>query len=259
MSRIPDYCCHLFMVALVIIVIACLVVMRRPAKLVAYCISLPDHKDRRDSIRLYFSSFGVEFIDAVDTRDDRWMLYRDRLTPEAIVQLENVLREGKRTLHSDLTPGAVGCFLSHLRCYHTFLERHRSSDLVLILEDDSVPEPEFSGVLSNVAGDFPPDADIVLFSHLFNGSRQKMERRRYTLYRAGRDSHFYLTNCYLITRRGIGKILAHLQDHDNRFDCQIDSYYSRLLQEEKLVIYLTEGNICGQSVSFGTSIQTIPV
>lgn len=226
--------------------------------LTVYCINLPNHKDRRDSIQRYFSSLRIDYIDAVDATDHRWRLYTDHLTDDAIIQLENVIKTGKRNNHYDLTPGAVGCFLSHLKCYHTFLEKD-ASDILLILEDDSLPNSDFFVLLQNILHDVPDDADIILLSHIFNGTHTKIRRKRTTLYRANADASFYLTNSYLITRRGMKKILAHIKENGNKFDCQIDSYYSRLSQKNKLVIYLTETNICPQSNAFGTSIQTIPI
>jgi len=222
-----------------------------------YCINLPDEHQRRRHIQRHFSSLRIRFIDAVDTRDDRWRLYTDHLTDEAIRIMENNLRAGRREHHHELTPGAIGCFLSHLKCYHTFL-KNGSGDILLVLEDDSIPNPDFIPTLQNILEDLPEDADLILLSHLFNGIKEPTRHTALDL--ASRDSSFFLTNCYLITRNGIQQIVDHQKAHHDKFDCQIDAYLSTLVQQGILKLYLTKDVLCPQSNhQFLTSIQTLSV
>lgn len=223
-----------------------------------YCINLPHEYKRRRHIQRHFASFRVRFIDAIDTRDEQWRLYTDHLTDEAIHIMERNLRAGKREQHHELTPGAIGCFLSHLKCYHTFLQEDESDNVLLVLEDDSIPNPHFIPNLRLILKDLPDDADLILLSHLFNGIKEPTPHTALDL--ASRDSSFFLTNCYLITRNGILKILDHQKAHHDKFDCQIDAYLSRLVQQGIIKLYLTKDIMCPQSnEQFFTSIQTLSV
>jgi len=231
--------------------------------LTTYCINLPDLVERRDRIISKFNPFklDIQFVDAVDTRDDKWRAYKKYLTHDGILQLENTIKRGKREKDSDLTPGAVGCFLSHIKCWKKFMDTNPGhSDILLVLEDDSFPDKLFASEMRLLFKNFPRDADVILLSYITNLAHTEHKFHDFTLFKLNQDGYFYLTDAYLITKRGIEKLFNHLEARNWRIDVQIDSYLSQLVSQKKLNIYYLARPICYQdNGSFHTTIQTIPV
>jgi len=232
--------------------------------LTTYCINLPDLVERRDHILSKFDPFklDIQFVDAVDTRDDKWRAYKKYLTDDGMRQLENTVKQGKREKHSDLTPGAVGCFLSHVKCWKKFMDTNPGhSDILLILEDDSYPDTKlFASEMRLLFKNFPRDTDVILLSYITNSAHTEHKFHDFTLFKLNQEGYFFLMDAYLITKRGIEKIFKQLEARNWRIDVQIDSYLSQLISQKKLNIYYPVRPICYQDIGlFYTTIQTIPV
>lgn len=232
------------------------------SKVTTFCITLDDATERKKMIqdKFYPLGYDIQFISAVDTRGDKWREYTYYLTPDAIKQIEKSLKNNKRDHHYDLTPGAVGCFISHIKCWNKFIATNpKDGDTLFILEDDSIPCSSFQKQMKKVIKHLPPDTDIFLLSHLTNGDSTEIKKKDYSFYKMNRYGAFYLTNAYIITIQGIKKIWSDLSRHQFKFQKQIDSYLTELINNELLVVYYTKTNICPQSSETGTSIQTLPV
>lgn len=226
-----------------------------------YCINLDDAHQRRKNIieRFHPMGYRVEFVSATDTRGDKWKQYVHYLTPGAQEQIKRAVRRGKRAHHYELTPGAVGCFISHIQCWERFLATNpRDDDLLFILEDDSTPQPSFSKTMNNILTYIPGDADIFLLSYIANNDFTKKKTRNFLFNQLNRNCVFYLTNAYIITGRGVKNIWKQLSKSHFMFEKQVDSYLSDLLHKGILTIYCTLFNICPQDTTV-TSIQTLPV
>jgi len=226
-----------------------------------YCISLKEAWDRRQSMLRRFSIYGlhVRFMDAIDTRGSLWRSYRHRMTPDAVRGLEQSLQRRRRESHNMLAPGAVGCFLSHFRCWEICRTAHPNETIFLILEDDSFALPSFSTEFAKVLKSIPPDADMILLSFLTNGKHVKKTVPYLSLYRLRQpDGRFLLNDAYLITRQGIDHITQCFIDQGFQLDQQLDWYLSDLSGRGKIVIYHTQHVLCLQDGRFATSIQTLP-
>lgn len=224
-----------------------------------YCINLASEKTRRKHIQETFGDY-VEFVDAVDTRDDKWKQYSHYLTEEGIAQMKRSERTKKRENHYELTPGAVGCFLSHLRCWDKFLDTYPSdSDVVFILEDDTMPSKTFDKKFSKIIRDFPPGCDLLLCSHLAFGEMEPVKHNGVEYKKLVPHSTFYLLNAYFITARGIKKIMNDLFRKDNKFYKQLDSYLSDIMNEEIITVFISNENECFQIGISPTSIQTFTI
>lgn len=226
-----------------------------------YCINIETDEVRRKHIEKHFSKFNVEIIPAVDTRNNKWKNYKHHLTRDALVQVERAISNTYRIDHHELTQGAIGCFLSHMKCWKLFLERHDTSKedkCLFVLEDDAVPKDEFEPMLRKVLKNLPKDADIVLFSHVKSGPEEKIKvAEDLELLKLKEDAIFYLLNAYLIRASAIKKIFKHLRNRGMRFDKQVDSYMTHLMQMGLVNVYTTIDSVCPQIYVTSTSIQTI--
>ena len=115
-----------------------------------WVISLRRSVDRRARIvsQLETLNLPYEIIDGVDGRElDPAETAAHYSTTEAITY------NGR-----ELTPGEIGCSLSHLRLYQRQIAE--GLEEVVILEDDAFLEPEFANILTRTKS-FPEDWDLV--------------------------------------------------------------------------------------------------
>lgn len=219
-----------------------------------YCINLETETLRRNHIRMAFAplSSRIEFVAAVDTRENKWQEYIMHLNEEGVKQLQKNLVKKKRDFHFELTPGAIGCFLSHIKTWRQFQTQYPDQSFALILEDDSIPKPAFFSTLMKTIDNIPKDADIILLNYLMAGEKTRVDG----FFRMGRRSIFYLLNCYIITQQGAGKILDQFENKDDsKFHKQIDSYMTDLIRNGIITVYCIPESICPQAYITPTSIQ----
>ena len=248
-----------FLLCLLILVAVMLMTKKEPYYwLDAHAISLPGQKSRQDTLTQRFAQQGIRvlFSDAVDTRENRWHGYTRYLTEKGMRTLARTVRTGLRRDHAELTPGAVGCFLSHLALW----EKLSGGDRVyLILEDDSKPIPSFEKDLRSILEHFPQDADMFLLSHQTTNAIP-VTSLPYPCSILSRHSSFWQTNCYLISPSGIQKILRYFHHvQKSRFDVQVDAFLSAMAREGLLRVYISEKQLCPQDNSFPTTIQGFAV
>ena len=103
-----------------------------------FVISLKGSDKRRASIKQQFDRFGIayEIVDAVRGAD---------------LDIENDKRidqEAVRRLPHWLTPGAIGCSLSHIECYSRAIAEEL--DYITIVEDDAKIDMDFSRYLDTI-------------------------------------------------------------------------------------------------------------
>lgn len=222
-----------------------------------YCINLPSEEERREHILEVFGP-NVEMVEGVDTRGDKWRVYSHYLTDEGIAQMKRTIRTRRREHHYELTPGAVGCFLSHVKCWNKFLDTYPSDgDFVFILEDDTMPSISFSRTFSKIVdGGFPPECDILLCTHMIFGEMDLVEYNGLIFKHLRPRCAFYLLNAYFITARGIKRILNDLFNRDNKFYKQLDSHLSDLVNDEIIQVFALKESECFQMRISPTSIQT---
>jgi len=166
------------------------------------------------------------------------------LSPLAVQELDDVTKKGFRTKHYQLTPGAIGCYLSHYNIWKQAYDGGWKS--TLIFEDDAkIPtdfEQKLSVALQNLHST-TPDWDIFVLDVLcrdcipHDGNIIKVNK-------------FYLLHAYVIRYSGVKKII----DSGMAFPItqQIDWMLS---QNTKLLnIYSLQNGIVKQSGS-PTDIQ----
>ena len=95
-------------------------------RLSAFVINLAERIERLRGFdeRARLARLAYERIEAIDTRDlGRLEARASAVEPSALASLLASARRGYRSRHSELTPGAVGCALSHVAASRLALER----------------------------------------------------------------------------------------------------------------------------------------
>lgn len=221
--------------------------------LTIFCINLPESVDRKLNILNNFptSMFNIVFVDAIDTRNGKWRLYNELIHPLAILRLEESLKNKYRHTHGDFTEGAVGCFLSHLKCMNNMTEPYR-----IIIEDDTVfkyPVYKVYHFILKFLSKIPDDADFIFFS--YKASLNRIDNF-WSILSPG--SIFYCMDFYLVTKKGAQRFLEIIQKR--RLVHQIDTFLSLLYHDKQISLYFSNIKIARQMNSkFPSIIKHLPV
>lgn len=108
-----------------------------------FVINLPRSHERREYIDTQMRQFGInyELVEAVDG----YQLTKSEMLKRYGKQLFNVNPYNKQVM----TPGAVGCLLSHLKLYDLIIEQ--DIEIACILEDDAKILSGFTQILQSPA------------------------------------------------------------------------------------------------------------
>lgn len=168
------------------------------SSVISYIINLEKSKDRLDYIRpsVIPLGYGHERIDAVYGKN----------IPEDERQKLVEYSKYRKLMKYDVDPGTIGCFMSHVKTWETFLRS--SYEYAIIFEDDVLFDPDELRKVVDSLIKYNETWDIVSFELLHSGSPMnimKIDNTKYNLvkYRA-RVSH---TGCYIINRNAARKLL----------------------------------------------------
>lgn len=205
-----------------------------------YIINLDRRADRMAVTVPKLSSFrftDVERWPAIDAR----RMHRSEV--ERLVRPEEraPIWSNRRTKHSELSIGAVGCYLSHIQIWASLYR-----DPVVIFEDDTNPTLT-AGEVDAVLTDLPGDWDI-----LFLGVWSEHHDRGKGL-SVQRIEQFYGMHAYIINTRCVPALLKIALP----MSMQIDSWLSELAIRGSLRIYTIANSGWVQNTSINaTDIQT---
>lgn len=169
-----------------------------------YVINLESNSDRMNILYSMAkrANINLERIDAIDTRNENYLLYRNHIDSSSYIELSDTVRTKFRKKDDGLTPGAIGCYLSHLKVYRTALQK--GEKCIMIFEDDAIIPSDFKYNCMNYIESLPPDWDVCLFGWVPRSKKNKKINDK--LYKIDR---FILLHCYAITDIGMKKILHH--------------------------------------------------
>ena len=214
----------------------------------AYVINLEANKDRKKKFLEEWNNIDprINIIKAVDTRGNLWENYKQHISEKAIEELKETIKNKIRKSHDSLSEGAVGCYLSHLKCWKRFLRESTSKDdYCLIFEDDSTIPKDLIKTTSNIIKKINANWGMILLGwkpisrHLpFNKDLLIPEK-------------FWQLHAYLLSNFGARKLL---EIHD-KIEVQVDAFMWNNIKEVK--IFGTINHICFQENTCGyTNIQT---
>lgn len=172
-----------------------------------YCINMLRSTARRQHMQRQFERLGwpAEFVDTVDGRD----LDMTQQANGALVHPDN---EG---LNGHMTPGEIGCALSHAEAWRAF--SHTGARYGLVCEDDIVL-PEALDLWALLRW-MPGDVDLV-YLHFINDQHQGQMDPAFDTARdapVGRAGGYAIydawscggTACYMVSQRAARTLLAH--------------------------------------------------
>lgn len=168
------------------------------------------------------------------------------VSPKVYMGLEMYDRTKTRIGDSHLTPGMIGCYLSHYAVYENI--RDSGVPYAIIFEDDATIDPLIykKNVKSIVEedGTFPLDWDIILLGHICKKCKEATPN--YTV-----PKYFWGLHGYMISQKGVETML---KNQEPAISMQIDHYMSELSQNGLLDIYAIHPSLVNQK-NFGTDLQ----
>jgi len=170
----------------------------------------------------------------------------DWLTDDAINDFKQVLNNGYRTHHYQLTYGGIGCFLSHYNLAKQLLSE-KNVDAYIVFEDDTAIPRNLLSHIETQMSELPEDWDYLMFYTIrANGDpiTNKLNKLK----------SFWGLNGYIINKKGARKLVE--ETNANKIDGQIDSYLSRMIQQNKMNIYSTKKHLV-KSNAVDTNIQVM--
>ena len=212
-----------------------------------YLINLDRNEDRLESFIEQYSLSDLSMnqfhrIPAVDGKTVE--LNTDIITEKAFDEITQIEKTGYRTKHYQLTRGAIGCFMSHMKAFEYIANGDK--EYGLIFEDDVVIDTNILKRMNMAIEDVPNNWDILVLGCIC------IVCDKYEKYY---DTHrFFLMHCYVVNKKGANRLLSLLKGV--RISQQIDSAISDLATEGKLRIYCLRDALSKQSGSFNTTIQT---
>lgn len=210
-----------------------------------YVINLEKNTERLEHINTMYDASDLKDqplirVDAVKGRDIDVLSF---LTPRAYTSLLAIEQTGQRFYHADLTRGAVGCYLSHLKVYDMIMASDKEYGIVF--EDDVHIDPDvYASHIKNSIDIIPGNWDIILLGCLPKDVITHDTCRKML--------YFWGTWAYIINRKGI----MCMQKYANvPISYQIDTSMSKLAKEGLLHIYAPHHDVV-MPMHFGTEIQT---
>ena len=214
----------------------------------AYVINLEANKDRKEKFLEEWNDIDpkIKIVKDIDTRGNLWKNYKQHISEKAIEDLKKTIKNKKRKLAESLTEGAVGCYLSHLKCWRRFLEESTSkNDYCLIFEDDSSIPKDLIKTTDNIVERTKTKWGIILLG--WKATSQYLSFNEDLLI----PKSFWQLHAYLLSNFGARKLL---ELHD-KVEMQVDAFMSNNIK--KIKIFGVIDDICIQKNTCGyTNIQT---
>jgi GR25 family glycosyltransferase involved in LPS biosynthesis len=185
-----------------------------------YVINLDHRTDRLAAAQVAINNMGIESfirVPAIDTRS-QVEFPKEQVLDESMT----AIRRGHRLEHHELTTGAVGCYLSHMKCWS--LLKDSGDAFALILEDDVVFSntlEDFDRIVSIGQAELADGLDIFLLGHTLDVAGPE---------RTVSVDKFYCTHAYLISALACDKLLRWALP----MKCQLDSFMSKLNHDQVL-------------------------
>ncbi|MFV0625033.1 glycosyltransferase family 25 protein [Sphingomonas sp. ac-8] len=122
-----------------------------------------------------------------------------------------------------LTPGELGCFASHWALWGDFLFNH-ADDLLLVLEDDLLLDPEFFARLDSAVLAMGNLDYLRLYAKVPAGIRNEAPFLQRHIARFSGKA--YGTQAYLLTRRGAARFRRSIRRVERPIDDEMDRFWA---------------------------------
>lgn len=215
-----------------------------------YLINLDRKPERLKHFIRAYGNIDLKFkrFERVEAVDGQTIPLERYMAPYAFEEMNNTLKRGYRTRHNQLTPGGVGCYLSHMKVMKSIASSNK--EFGVVFEDD---------IMFNVANVFvsinsmlsqvPDDWDIILLGCICNKCKS------FVRYREAR--HFFLMHAYIVRKSGAQKILNLIEFKPIKQ--QIDSELSALAQRGDVRIYCLSRSLASQDSKINQTTIQMPL
>jgi GR25 family glycosyltransferase involved in LPS biosynthesis len=211
-----------------------------------YLINLDRNPERLNHFASQWknSDMKTKEINRVPAVDGNNITISTYVSQRAFSEMNVITNAGYRTKHYQLTKGAVGCYLSHLKTYKFIAEGDKS--YALILEDDIIIPKNFHKQIKGIVKNIPNKWDILLLScHCITCKRKEMYST---------VNKFFWLHCYIITKECAERLVKELGEKP--IEQQIDAELGDMTVENNWPnIYCVTNSIASQSHGFKTDIQ----
>jgi len=167
----------------------------------SYCITLGESTERWRAFQKHAQGLGIQRFKAIDCRGAAYRAWQPLIGRAEFRELELIAVRGERERHDQLTPGAVGCYLSHLEVMRRAYAHGHAK--VVIFEDDAQPPPDLPDRLVQqlaALDALDPAWDMLILGYIAPGKSMMPVPVR--LHR------FYRLHAYVVSERGMAKCLA---------------------------------------------------
>jgi GR25 family glycosyltransferase involved in LPS biosynthesis len=218
-------------------------------KIISYVINMKRNPERFASFTRKFFNSDLDSLIRIEAIDGKQITINGVVSDDALKEIESAERVGFRLKHYQLTRGAVGCYLSHMKAYQTFLASE-NYDIALIFEDDAIVTPHLKKRILSALDALPDNWDLALLG--CNCRSCVLANSEWN-----RVSRFWGLYACAVNRKGAQKILDLLMSVKKIYQ-QLDSQLSDYARENKLAVYCYHDKLVNVNRNFETTIQ-LPV
>lgn len=211
-------------------------------------INLEANTERLRQFASYFadSDFKNQQFTRLPAVDGKTVDLTSVVAADVMPQLTRTITTETRTSHEQLTVGAVGCYLSHLKAWRTILDSGKAWGLVF--EDDAeISRHALKNTLASMES-LPADWDILL---LGTACISKCPLIKNTALKT--VTHFVRFHGYAISAKACAYLLS-ADAEMLRMRMQVDWKLSQLAAQKKLKIFATKKFLVDSGYA-GTTIQ----
>lgn len=204
-----------------------------------WLINLDRRPDRLEAMQQQLSRLPCRQIHRLSAVDGRQLSDQD-IASMVHPTAQYSLQSNERTYHEELTQGAVGCYLSHLKLWDYAIKHNKK---LLILEDDVLFGDDFISGLTKKAPHLPEEYDIILLTYSLNDKPIIISEHLV------KPHMFFGLSCYMVAPsiRKIRHLLMPMQ-------YQIDGALSFL--SPFLDIYAVTPRLIGAGINLKSDVQT---
>lgn len=242
----------IFILVVLLLIFMCLFMILkrkypRMMKLECTVITLPKNENTRlkNFLKSYNESTIKQEIKVEDGVDGRKILLKNHVHPETYNKMIQMYKNKKRTEEAQLTPGMIGCYLSHMKVLKKFIEKNES-DYLFVFEDDAIIYSYID--VEQIIKDAPRNWDLLLVGYIryapdltYKGNTDKYIK----------ISDFWGMHGYIVNKRSAPLILANI---DVPITKQVDHKISDLCADGTINTYGLR-RVQVKTDSFGTDVQ----
>jgi len=192
-----------------------------------YCINLDSNKDRWQKIQNYINKNNIAIT--------RFPAFNGKSLNKQELINKNILDP-----NSNMGPGQIGCFYSHLNVMHII--KNQDKDYGLILEDDVILPDNLLNIIDDLGlSYFPDDFDIIFLGGC--NIKGKKYNEKLIIPTDNYDSYNLCCHAMLFKKSNINKVIDILTPMNEPIDNQLRNHFDN----GKLKVFYVNPNIINQN------------